>query len=170
MIHEHDRRALRPEEVTIPPGHVWNRIPTHWRRLRALGRGGMRNPGAGESEAILLLVARVVLVLSEPGPRRALFRADPVRGPGRMGDRRATSRGDDLRDASRDGGPLPAGAPRPARSLRVGRPRGSRARCAASMEGAIPQRAVFPDPGGALLRKLVRSSPSSTSAARAVRT
>ena len=27
MIHEHDRRALRPEEVTIPPGHVWNRIP-----------------------------------------------------------------------------------------------------------------------------------------------
>ena len=27
MIHEHDRRVLRPEEVTIPPGHVWNRIP-----------------------------------------------------------------------------------------------------------------------------------------------
>ena len=27
MIHERDHRALRPEEVTIPPGHVWNRIP-----------------------------------------------------------------------------------------------------------------------------------------------
>ena len=27
MIHEHDHRALRPEEVTIPAGHVWNRIP-----------------------------------------------------------------------------------------------------------------------------------------------
>ena len=27
MIHEHAHRALRPEEVTIPPGHVWNRIP-----------------------------------------------------------------------------------------------------------------------------------------------
>src|SRR5918992_3495323 len=27
MVHEHDRAALRPEQVTIPPGHSWNRIP-----------------------------------------------------------------------------------------------------------------------------------------------
>jgi hypothetical protein len=27
MIHERDRVALRPEQVTIPPGHSWNRIP-----------------------------------------------------------------------------------------------------------------------------------------------
>ena len=93
----------------------------HWRRLRPAGGGGLRDSGGGESEAVLLLVARVVPVLSEPGPRRALLRADPVRGPGRMGDRAATDRGDDLRNASRDGGPLPAGAPRPARSLLVGR-------------------------------------------------
>ena len=76
-----------------------------------------------------------------------------------MGDRAATDRGDDLRNASRDGGPLPPVAPRPARSLLVDRPRGSRARCAASLEGAIPQRAVLPDPGGALLRNLVLHRP-----------
>ena len=34
----------------------------------------------------------------------------------------------------------------------VDRPRRGRARCAASLEGAIPQRAVLPDPGGSLLR------------------
>jgi hypothetical protein len=27
MISEHDHVALRPEQVTIPPGHAWNRIP-----------------------------------------------------------------------------------------------------------------------------------------------
>ena len=27
MIPEHDRVALRPEQVTIPPGHAWNRLP-----------------------------------------------------------------------------------------------------------------------------------------------
>ena len=27
MSHERDRIALRPEEVTIPPGHSWNRLP-----------------------------------------------------------------------------------------------------------------------------------------------
>jgi hypothetical protein len=27
MIHEGDHAALRPEQVTIPPGHPWNRIP-----------------------------------------------------------------------------------------------------------------------------------------------
>jgi hypothetical protein len=27
MIHQQDHVALRPEQVTIPPGHSWNRIP-----------------------------------------------------------------------------------------------------------------------------------------------
>src|SRR5688572_23655886 len=27
MINEHDHVALQPEQVTIPPGHSWNRIP-----------------------------------------------------------------------------------------------------------------------------------------------
>src|SRR6187399_1715387 len=27
MTHERDRAALRPDEVTIPPGHAWNRLP-----------------------------------------------------------------------------------------------------------------------------------------------
>ena len=153
-----------------PAGALVEPHSGHWRRLRPAGGGGLRDSRAGESEAILLLVARVVPVLSEPGPRRALFRADPVRVPGRMGDRAAADRGDDLRHASRDGGPLPAGAPRSARSLLVDRPRGSRARCAAALEGALPQRAVLPDPGGALLRHLVLHRRSSTTAARAART
>ena len=127
----------------------------HCRRRRPAGGGGLRDSGAGESEAVLLLVARVVPVLHEPGPRRALLRADPVRGPGRLGGRAATDRGDDLLHDSRDGDPLPAGAVRPARSLRVVPRRRRRARRAASLEGAIPQRAVLPDPGGALLRHLV---------------
>ena len=159
MIPERDRVALRPEQATIPPGHPWNRIPVIGAVCRPAGDSGLRDSGGSESEAVLLLVARVVPVLSEPGPRRALLRADPVRGPGRMGDRAATDRGDDLRDAPRDGGPLPPGAPRPARSLRMVARRRRRARCAASLEGAIPQRAVLPDPGGALLRNLVLHRP-----------
>ena len=39
------------------------------------------------------------------------------------------------------------------------RPGRSRARCAAPLEGAIPQRAVLPDPGGDLLRDAGPSSP-----------
>src|SRR5258708_32712766 len=132
----------------------------HRRRLRPAGGGGLADAGGGESEAILLFVARVVPVLSEPDPWRTLFRADQVRVPGRMGNRAATDRRDHLRNGSRDGGPLPAGAPGPARSLLVDRPRGSRARCAASLEGAIPQCAVLLDPGGALLRNLVLHRPS----------
>ena len=27
MISDHDHVALRPEQVTIPPGHSWNRMP-----------------------------------------------------------------------------------------------------------------------------------------------
>src|SRR5512144_1438257 len=27
MTHERDRVALRPEQVSIPPGHAWNRLP-----------------------------------------------------------------------------------------------------------------------------------------------
>ena len=160
MIPERDRVALRPEQATIPPGHRVEPHSGHWRRLRPAGDSGLRDSGGSESEAVLLLVARVVPVLSEPGPRRALLRADPVRGPGRMGDRTATDRGDDLRDDPRDRGALPPGAARSARSLRMVARRGRRQRCAASLEGAVPQRPVLPDPGGALLRNLVLHRPS----------
>ena len=111
----HDPAGARVEP---PSGHRRGRRPA--------GCGGLRDSGRGESEAILLLVARVVPVLSEPGPWRPLFRADPVRVAGRMGNRAATDWGDDLRNASRDGGPLSAGVARPARSLLVDGPRGSR--------------------------------------------
>ena len=132
----------------------------HRGRLRPAGRGGLRDSRGGESEAVLLLVARVVPVLPEPGPRRALLRADPVRVAGRMGDRAAADRRDGLRNAPRDGGAFPPVAPRPARPLLLVRPRRSRARCAAALEGAVPQRAVLPDPGGALLRMLVLHCPA----------
>ena len=130
-------RSAAPRASHDPAGAPVESHSGHCRRLRPAGRGGLRDSGGGESEAVLLLVARVVPVLSEPGPRRALFRADPVRGPGRMGDRAATDRGDDLLHASRDGGPVPAGAARPARSLRMVPRRGTRAGCAASLEGAV---------------------------------
>ena len=138
-----------------PAGALVESPSGHCRRRRPDRRGGLRDSGAGESEAVLLLVARGVPVLHEPGPRRALFRADPVRGPGRLGGRAATDRGDDLLHDSRDGGPVRPGALRPARSLRMVPRRRGGARRAACLEGAIPQRAVFPDPGGAVLWHLV---------------
>jgi hypothetical protein len=37
MNHEHDRAALRPDEVTIPPGHPWNRLPAIGGGIALLG-------------------------------------------------------------------------------------------------------------------------------------
>ena len=138
-----------------PAGAPWNRIPIIGRRQRSAGGGGLRHAGAGESEAILLLVARVVPVLSEPGPWRALFRADPVLRSQGLGDRAAADRETIFATL-----PVMAALFLPVvlglHDLYRWSRRGSRARCAASLEGAIPQRAVLPDPGGALLRNLVR--------------
>ena len=89
----HDPARARLES---PPGHR--------RRGRRARGGGLRHSRGGQSEAVLLLVAGVVPVLPEPGPRRAVLRADPVRDPGGLGHRAATDRGDDLRDAAGDGG------------------------------------------------------------------
>ena len=159
MTSDRDGVALRPEQATIPPGHSWNRLPTRRRPLRPAGRGGVRDSGTGQSEAVLLLVARLVPVLSEPGPRRALLRADSVRNSGRLGDRAATDWGNGLRHRPRAGGPLPA--------VLLGLhdlyawtvPGAAEHDAPAAMEGATPQRAVLPDPGGALLRKLVPHRP-----------
>src|SRR3990167_2824573 len=46
---ERDRVALRPEQVTIPPGHAWNRIPVIGAVCAVLGGGvsamlGVANP------------------------------------------------------------------------------------------------------------------------------
>jgi hypothetical protein len=37
MIHARDRVALRPEQVTIPPGHSWNRLPVMGAACAVLG-------------------------------------------------------------------------------------------------------------------------------------
>src|SRR5215207_3145325 len=37
MIHAHDRRALRPEEATIPLGHPWKRLPVMGAACALLG-------------------------------------------------------------------------------------------------------------------------------------
>ena len=37
MSHEHDRAALRAEDVTIPPGHPWNRLPAIGAVIALLG-------------------------------------------------------------------------------------------------------------------------------------
>ena len=49
MIPEHDHVALRPEQVTIPPGHAWNRLPLIAGAFALLGAVacailGMANP------------------------------------------------------------------------------------------------------------------------------
>jgi len=47
MSHERDRIALRPEEVTIPPGHPWNRLPAIGGAVALLGVAlcGVLGPG-----------------------------------------------------------------------------------------------------------------------------
>jgi hypothetical protein len=47
MIHERDSAALRPEEVAIPPGHAWNRIPVVAGAVALLGAAGCAILGAG---------------------------------------------------------------------------------------------------------------------------
>ena len=47
MIPERDRVALRPEQVTIPPGHPWNRIPVMGAICALLGTVGCAILGAG---------------------------------------------------------------------------------------------------------------------------
>src|SRR5512144_3188109 len=49
MVNERDRVALRPEEVGIPPGHSWNRLPMIGVVCALLGAAvcgilGMANP------------------------------------------------------------------------------------------------------------------------------
>src|SRR4051812_43180758 len=47
MNHERDRAALRPDEVTIPPGHPWNRLPAIGGGIALLGAVscGVLGPG-----------------------------------------------------------------------------------------------------------------------------
>src|SRR5262249_29647764 len=47
MTSEHDRPALRPDQVTIPPGHPWNRIPAMGAGCAVLGAVGCAILGAG---------------------------------------------------------------------------------------------------------------------------
>ena len=46
MIPEHDRVALRPEQASIPPGHLWNRIPVIGAVCALLGVGACAILGA----------------------------------------------------------------------------------------------------------------------------
>src|SRR3954469_5823026 len=47
MTHEPDRAALRPEQVTIPPGHSWNRAPVIGIACAVLGAAASAGLGAG---------------------------------------------------------------------------------------------------------------------------
>jgi hypothetical protein len=46
LIHERDHVALRPEQVTIPPGHSWNRLPIIGVVSAVLGAGACAILGA----------------------------------------------------------------------------------------------------------------------------
>ena len=155
MAHERDHVALRPEQVTIPPGHPWNRLPVIAAVVALLGAVACAILGPGNPKQFFFswLVSFLFFLSLALGALFFVLIQYAAQGGWGIVLRRigetifATLPG--------DGGPVPPGAARPARSLLVDRPRRRRARCAASLEGAIPQRAVLPDPGGALLRPLV---------------
>ena len=159
MMSERDRVALRPEQATIPPGHSWNRIPVIGAACALLGAVACAILGPANPKQFFfswLVSFLFFLSLALGALFFVLIQYATQGGWGivlrRIGETR-------LRHDPGDGGPLRPVALRPARSLLVDRPGRGRARCAASLEGAVPQRAVLPDPGGALLRILVLHRP-----------
>ena len=155
MTSERDHVALRPEQATIPPGHPWNRIPLIGGAFALLGAVACAILGAANPKQFFfswlvsflfflsLALGALFFVLIQYAAQggwgivlrrigETIFATIPVMAalflPVLFGLH-------DLYEWSHPG-------------------RG-RARCAASLEGAIPQRAVLPDPGGALLRNLV---------------
>ena len=155
MIPERDRVALRPEQATIPPGHPANRLPIVGVVAALLGAVvcvilGPANPKQFFFSWLVsflfflsLAVGALFFVLIQYAAQgewgivlrrigETTFATIPVMAvlfvPVLLG----------LHDLYLWSVPGRGGA-----------------RCAASLEGALSQRAVLPGPGGALLRKLV---------------
>src|ERR671925_597667 len=139
MTAERDRVALRPEQATIPPGHPWNRLPVIAAACALLGGVACAILGAANPRQFFfswLVSFLFCLSLALGGVFFLLVQYSAPGGWGVVvwGDRRNCFCHD-----SRDGGSLPAGGPRSARSLRVVARRGCRQRSAPPLEGAIPQ-------------------------------
>ena len=159
--------ALRPEQATIPPGHAWNRLPVIGAVCACWARWPARSWG-GESKQFFFswLVSFLFFLSLALG---ALFFVLI----------QYATQGEDGIVVRRIGETVFATVPVMAalfvplllglHDLLVVARRGRRQGCTASLEGAIPQRAVLPDPG-ALPEESGPSSPFCTTAARAVRT
>ncbi len=110
MTSERDHVALRPEQVTIPPGHAWNRIPVIAAAVAVLGAVACAILGAGNPKQFFfswLVSFLFFLSLALGGLFFVLIQYATQGGWGivlrRIGETIFV-------DAAGDGGPVPAGA------------------------------------------------------------
>jgi hypothetical protein len=149
MISERDHVSLRPEQAMIPPGHSWNRLPVIGAACAVLGVAACAVLGAANPKQFFFSWLVSFLFFLSLGLGALFFVLIQYASQGGWGI-----------VVRRIGETIFATLPvRPARSLFVVRTRRRRARCPASLEGALSERAVLPDPGGLLLRLLVRHRP-----------
>ena len=117
MIPERDRVSAAARAGRDPAGAPVEPSPVIGAGCAAAGGGGLRDSGAANPKQFFFswLVSFLFFLSLTLGA--LFFVLIQYAVSGRMGDRAAADRGDDLRHAAGDGGPLPAGVPRPARSL-----------------------------------------------------
>ena len=156
MSHERDHAALKHEQVTIPPGHSWNRIPVIAAVIALVGAVvcGVMGPSNPKQFFFSWLVSFLFFLSLALGALFFVLIQYAAQGGWGIVLRRI---GETVFAT------LPVMAAlfvpvhaRPARSLRVVPRRSRPERCAAPVEVAVPQRAVLPDARGDLLPAVVR--------------
>ena len=155
MTSEHDHVALRPEQVTIPPGHSWNRIPLIAGVVALLGAVACAILGPGNPKQFFFswLVSFLFFMSLALGALFFVLIQYAAQGGWGVVLRRI---GETVFSTI----PVMAVLFVPVLFGLHDLYEWSHADAAEhdallALEGAIPQRAVFPDPGGAVLWHLV---------------